>query len=72
MEWLLTVKKVDPADLDALLRQLGCERDPEHEPIPLGRDEEAISVHGPRDLATRAQGEEQILKVSPNSTLTLY
>ena len=72
MDWLITFKKSISADeLERILAQSGCTAE-ESPPIPLGEDEQVISVTGPPDLPRRLQPEEGILKVSPNSPLTLY
>jgi hypothetical protein len=73
MNWLVTVEKgKKQGEIDALLRSWGCERDAENPPIPIGEDEEVISVTGPCDLPQKAKGERRVRKVSPNSTMTLY
>jgi hypothetical protein len=72
MEWLITFRKsVSPEEMARILDDSGCsaELDP---PIPLGEDEQVVSVSGPADLPRRLKAEEAVLGVNPNSTLTLY
>lgn len=72
MEWLITLKKeLDLDQIDSLLAQWGCERS-ETPPVPLGDGEQVIEVSGPRDLPQKVTSEKRVLKVSPNSPLTLY
>jgi hypothetical protein len=72
MEWLITLQRdVDVDEIDAMLSQWGSERN-DSPPIPLGDSEQAIEVSGPRDLPQKAQADPRVVKVSPNSTLTLY
>ncbi len=71
MEWLITTKA--DADLEALkarCAEWGCELT--GSPIPLGDGEQVIEVSGPADLPEKAQDEALVLKVSPNSPMTLY
>ena len=73
MKWLVTTPAgVDLHQLLARLVTLGCSADEEQAPIPLDETEQVIQVEGPRDLPKRAAGEREILKVSPDSELTLY
>ncbi|MBD3886752.1 hypothetical protein IFO70_34435 [Phormidium tenue FACHB-886] len=71
MQWLITLKKeVSPNQLDSLLAQCGSERSGTP-PIPLN-DEQVIEVSGPQDLPQKLASDERVLKVSPNSSFTLY
>lgn len=71
MKWLVTTKAtVSKAEVEKRLKQWGCEV--EEAPIPLDADEMVFAVSGPGDLPDRIEGDDAILKVSPNSELTLY
>jgi len=73
MKWLVTTPKgIDVGRLIERLSAFGCTADPDLAPIPLDDNEQVIEVDGPKDLPARASGESQILKVSPNSEMTLY
>jgi hypothetical protein len=71
MDWLITFKRTRTSeDIGDVLARFGVSVP--DAPIPLGEDEWVVAVAGPRDLPTRLQSEPSILKVSPNSTQTLY
>ena len=73
MKWLITTPAgIDVQELLARLVAFGCTTDQGGTPIPLDQGEQVIEVEGPRDLPERAAGEPGILKLSPNSELTLY
>ena len=73
MKWLITTPAgVDLSEIWARLAALGCSADENQEPIPLDDTEQVIQVDGPRDLPKRTAGEPRILKVHPDSELTLY
>lgn len=72
MEWLITAKaNANLEELEAKFAEWGCERTG-LPPIPLDDDEQVIEVSGPADLPRKVQGEDPIIKVSPNSPMTLY
>jgi hypothetical protein len=72
MEWLVTTKaRKGLSELESKLAQWGCELTGTP-PIPLGDDEQVIEVSGPRDLPEKARQDPDIIKVSPNSPITLY
>ncbi len=58
-------------ELERKLVEWGCEQTVSP-PIPLGDDEQVIEVSGPPDLPSRVRSEDSIIKVSPNSPMTLY
>lgn len=72
MEWLVTTRaNVSLEELEPKLAEWGCQRTG-GPPIPLGDDEQVIEVSGPADLPSRVRSEDPIIKVSPNSPMTLY
>lgn len=72
MDWLVTfTKDIPPEEMKRILAQGGCTEDLSP-PIPLGENEQVVSTTGPADLPTRLRDERGVLKVSPNSSLTLY
>lgn len=72
MEWLVTLNKdVEPEEIDQLLLQLGCERTGSPA-IPLENDEQVVEVTGPHNLQQKLNRENRNIKISPNSTYSLY
>lgn len=72
MEWLITAKAdTNLEELESKLARWGGERTG-LPPIALGEDEQVIEVSGPADLPSKAQADDSIIKVSPNSPMTLY
>ena len=72
MDWLVSIRKsASPEQVRDLLARAGCVAE-DAPPIPLGDDEQVVSVSGPPDLPARLENDERVVKVSPNSGLTLY
>lgn len=72
MEWLVTAKSdTRLEELEARLARWGGKL-AGRPPVPLGDDEQVIEVTGPADLPSKAQADDCIIKVSPNSPMTLY
>jgi hypothetical protein len=72
MEWLVSFKRtLSPAEVQSILDRSGSMAG-NSPPVPLGEDEQVVSVSGPPDLPRRLGGDDRVLKISPNSTMTLY
>lgn len=72
MDWLVTFRSsVAPEEMRRVLEQSGCAAD-EVPPVPLDGGEHVVSAQGPPDLPQRLALQEGVVKVSPNSSLTLY
>jgi len=73
MKWLVTFKKqIDRKKILEQLSSLQCEVVTSDHPIPLGTDEETMSVEGPNDLAKLAEPFSSLIKVYPNSKMSAY
>lgn len=72
MDWLITFKNsVDTDEIAHVLTEAGCAVDV-GSPIPLGETEQVVTAEGPSNLPDRLRDDDRVLKVSPNSSLTLY
>ena len=73
MKWLATYKKEIGRDqVLRELRSLPCEIIASEQPVPLGTDEEVLSVEGPDDLALLAKPFHAIVKIYPNSKMSAF
>jgi hypothetical protein len=73
VRWLITLPK--NANLEKItqrLASLGTRLVEEEPPIPLGEDEQVVSVVGPADLGERLAGDEAVLAIYPDSEYELY
>ena len=73
MKWLVTIKK-DATRESAFqtLRSLKCEVSESETPIPLGKDEEVLSVEGPVNLMELAKPYENMMAIYPDSKMEAY
>lgn len=73
MKWLVTFKKqIDREEILEQLRSLQCEVITSDRLMPLGTDEEVLSVEGPDNLAQLAEPFSSLIKVYPNSKMSSY
>jgi hypothetical protein len=73
MKWLVTFKDLTGRDkILEQLRSLGCEVLTADRTMPLGDDEEVLSVEGPANLPELAEPFKNTMKMYPNSKMTGY
>ena len=73
MKWLVTFKK--QVGREKVLEQLqswGCSVLTSDRPVPLGVDEEILSLEGPANLAQLAEPHKNTMTIYPNSKLSPY
>jgi len=72
MEWLVTFRSGMHSDeIRRVLAESGCAAG-EVSPVPLGDSEQVVAAQGPADLPRRLESQDGVVKVYPNSSLTLY
>lgn len=73
MKWLVTFKKlVGREKIVAQLQSVRCEILTVDRPVPLGDDEEVLSVEGPANLPELTEPFKSTMKLYPNSKMTKY
>lgn len=73
MKWLVTFKKQTGRDkVVEQLHSLGCAVLASDRSIPLGADEEVLSVEGPGNLVQLAEPHRNSMKIYPNSKQSPY
>ena len=73
MKWLVTFRKQTGRDkVLEHLHTLGCSVLSSDRPMPLGADEEVLSVEGPSNLTQLAEPHKNSMKIYPNSKQSPY
>jgi hypothetical protein len=73
VRWLITLpKNANLEEITQRLASLGTRLVEEESPIPLGEDEQVVSVVGPADLGERLADDEAVLAIYPDSEYELY
>lgn len=72
MKWLVTYnKQVGRENVLKKLQSLGCEVE-SNRAIPMGDEEEMLTVEGPRGLDQLARQRAAMLRIFPDSTMSSY